>query len=414
MMYLQNFMIHKNGKMKGMIHLIKRVCKRSFMFILFSTVLFATMPFTGKITPAAERSDLYLPLLKDKRIALVVNHSSLASKGHLVDTLLKHGVGVQKIFAPEHGFRGKADAGAHIKNSRDAQTGLRVISLYGTHKKPTKANLKGVDLIVFDIQDVGVRFYTYLSTLHYIMEAGAEQNIPVMVLDRPNPNGHYIDGPVLQKKYRSFVGLHPVPVVYGMTIGEYAKMINGEKWLKGGVEVQLTVIPLANYTHKNFYSLPVKPSPNLANDRSIALYPSLAFFEGTVISAGRGTKKPFQLYGAPKYEVKKFSFVPHSRPGATSPKYKGKRCYGVDLSKINFKKERENQQLNLSYLQDAYTHYPNKQFFFLKNRFIDRLSGSDQLRKQIRLGTSEEMIRKSWKNDLEKFKKIRKKYLLYP
>ena len=392
-----------------MIHLTKRLYKSFFLIILLSTVLFA-----GKITPAAEQPDLYLPLLKNKRIALVVNHSSLVKKGHLVDTLLKHGVKVQKIFAPEHGFRGKEDAGVHIKNCRDTQTGLRIISLYGKHKKPTKADLKGIDLILFDIQDVGVRFYTYLSTLHYIMEAGEEQHIPVIVLDRPNPNGHYIDGPLLQKKYRSFVGLHPVPVVYGMTIGEYATMINGEGWLKSGREVELTVVPLANYTHRSFYSLPVKPSPNLPNDRAVALYPSLAFFEGTVISAGRGTKKPFQLYGAPKYEVKKFFFVPESKPGAKYPKFKGKRCYGVDLSKTDFRKNRAKQRLNLSYLQDAYTNYPDKKGFFLKNRFMDSLAGSDQLRKQIESGASEETIRKSWERDLETFKHIRKKYLLYP
>ena len=389
-----------------MIHLTKRLYKSFFLIILLlSTVLSA-----GKITAAAEQPDLYLPLLKEKRIALVVNHSSLVRKRHLVDTLLEHGIKVQKIFAPEHGFRGEADAGAHIKNSRDTQTGLPIISLYGKHKKPTKKDLAGIDLILFDIQDVGVRFYTYLSTLHYIMEAGAEQYIPVMVLDRPNPNGHYIDGPLLQKKYRSFVGLHPVPVVYGMTIGEYAKMINGEGWLKGKKRVKLTVIPLSNYTHHSIYSLPVKPSPNLPNDRAVALYPSLAFFEGTVISAGRGTEKPFQLYGAPKYKVKKFFFVPQSRPGAKYPKFKGKRCYGVDLSRIAFKK----QQLNLRYLQDAYAKYPNKKVFFLKNRFIDKLSGSDQLRKQIESGVSEKAIRKSWEKDLDSFKKIRKKYLLYP
>ncbi len=399
----------KSRKDEAMIHLLKRLCKYSFVLILLSSVLFAE-----KIIPAAERLDLYLPLLKNKRIAVVVNHSSLVKKKHLLDTLLKHGVKVQKIFAPEHGFRGKADAGAHIKNSRDPQTGLPIISLYGTHKKPTKTDLEGIDLIVFDIQDVGVRFYTYLSTLHYIMEAGKEQHIPVMVLDRPNPNGHYIDGPILQKKYRSFVGLHPVPVVYGMTIGEYAKMINGEGWLKGTGKVQLTVVPLANYMHRSFYSLPVKPSPNLPNDRAVALYPSLAFFEGTVISAGRGTKKPFQLYGAPEYEVKKFSFTPQSRPGAQYPKFKDKRCYGVDLSKTDFKKDRTKGLLNLSYLQDAYANYPNKKVFFLKNRFIDKLSGSDQLRKQILSGASEETIRKSWKKDLDAFKKIRKKYLLYP
>jgi len=390
-------------------HSVNKLYKYSLILLLLSTLLFA-----GKITPAAERPELYLPLLKNKRVALVINHSSLVKKKHLVDTLLKRGVKVQKIFAPEHGFRGKADAGAHVKNSRDTKTGLPIISLYGTHKKPTKRDLEGIDLILFDIQDVGVRFYTYLSTLHYIMEAGAEQHIPVIILDRPNPNGNYIDGPVLQKKYRSFVGLHPVPVVYGMTIGEYAKMINGEKWLKSGVKVKLKVIPLTNYTHRSFYSLPVKPSPNLPNDRAIALYPSLAFFEGTVISAGRGTKKPFQLYGAPKYKVKKFSFIPKSRPGANYPKFKGRKCYGVDLSKVNIQKIRAKQKLNLSYLQDAYGNYPDKKKFFLKNRFMDKLAGSDQLRLQIASGASEKTIRKSWEKDLEEFRHIRKKYLLYP
>ena len=392
-----------------MVPLLKHVYKSFFLIIFYSSVLFA-----GKIIPAAEQPELYLPLLKGKRIALVINHSSLVGKKYLVDTLLKHGIKVQKIFAPEHGFRGNADAGAHIKNSRDTQTGLPIISLYGKHKKPTKADLKGIDLILFDIQDVGVRFYTYLSTLHYIMEAGAEQHIPVIVLDRPNPNGHYIDGPLLQKKYRSFVGLHPVPLVYGMTIGEYARMINGERWLKAGKAVALTVIPLANYTHQSFYSLPVKPSPNLPNEMAVMLYPSLALFEGTVISAGRGTKKPFQLYGAPEYKVKKFFFIPRSRPGANYPKFRGQRCYGVDLSRTDFKTQYEKKRLNLSYLQNAYANYPDKKKFFLKNRFIDKLSGSDKLRKQIESGVSEEEIRKSWEKDLVSFKKIRKKYLLYP
>ncbi len=383
--------------------------KTSLIFLLISSLLSA-----GKILPAAERPELYLPLLKNKQVALVENHSSMIRREHLLDYLLKHHIKVKKIFAPEHGFRGTADAGAHVKNSRDTETGLPIISLYGKHKKPTRADLKGIDLILFDIQDVGVRFYTYLSTLHYIMEAGAQQHIPVVVLDRPNPNGQYIDGPVLQKKYRSFVGMHPVPVVYGMTIGEYAGMINGEGWLKGHIKADLTVIPLAHYTHQSFYSLPVKPSPNLPNDRAVALYPSLAFFEGTVISAGRGTDKPFQLYGAPDYAVKKFSFVPKSRPGAKYPKFKGRRCYGVDLSRINLTQYRKTGRLRLEYLKDAYARYPDKKAFFLKNRFIDRLAGTDRLRKQITAGVSEKAIRKSWQKELDKFKTIRKKYLLYP
>jgi len=383
--------------------------KNILVLIFLSVTLFA-----GKIIPAAERPELYLPLLKDRNVALVVNQSSAAGKQYLVDFLLKHYVKVKKIFAPEHGFRGRADAGAHIENSRDSKTGLPIISLYGTHKKPTKGDLEGIDMIVFDIQDVGVRFYTYLSTLHYVMEAGAERHIPVMVLDRPNPNGYYIDGPVLKKRYRSFVGLDPVPVVYGMTIGEYARMLNGEGWLKHGVKAKLTVIPLANYTHDSFYSLPVKPSPNLPNDRAVMLYPSLAFFEGTLMSAGRGTTKPFQLYGAPKYRVKKFSFVPRPRPGATYPKYGGKRCYGVDLSRVNIEKERRKRKLNLGYLMDAYANYADRKHFFLRNGFFDRLAGTDMLRKQIVSGALEEAIRKSWGKDLQKFRKVRKKYLLYP
>lgn len=395
--------------MRGMIMLNIKLHKSFLLSILASAVLFAS-----DIIPAAQRTELYLPLLKSKKVALVVNHSSLVGKHHLVDTLLSQGVEVQKIFAPEHGFRGLADAGAHIKNSRDPKTGLPIISLYGKHKKPTRNDLHNINLILFDIQDVGVRFYTYLSTLHYIMEAAEEQDIPVIVLDRPNPNGHYVDGPLLQKEYRSFVGLHPVPVVYGMTIGEYAKMINGEGWLKRGKKAALTVIPLANYTHQSTYALPLKPSPNLPNAMSVLLYPSLAFFEGTVISAGRGTKKPFELYGAPKYEVKTFSFIPESRPGAHYPKFKGKRCYGVDLSKVDFRKAYESKQLNLAYLLDAYANYPDKKTFFLKNRFFDKLSGSDTLRKQITSGLSQNHIRKSWEKDLASFKKVRKKYLLYP
>jgi len=377
-------------------------------------ICISTFIWAGKITTGAEQLQRYLPLLQNKKVAVVVNHSSLIGKRHLVDVLLKHGIKVTKIFAPEHGFRGTADAGAHIKNSRDRKTGLPIVSLYGKHKKPTKADLKGIDLILFDIQDVGVRFYTYLSTLHYVMEAGAEQHIPLVVLDRPNPNGHYIDGPLLKKKYRSFVGLDPVPVVYGMTIGEYATMLNGERWLKHGVQVKLTVIPLLNYTHNTFYSLPVKPSPNLPNDRAVALYPSLAFFEGTAISAGRGTRSPFQLYGAPKYTKKAFSFIPKSRAGAKYPKFKGKRCYGVDLSKRSVQSIRREKRLNLSYLLDAYAHYVDKKHFFLKSGFFELLAGTGTLRKQIKAGYSEKAIRKSWQKDLSRFKKIRRKYLLYP
>jgi len=376
-------------------------------------ILFLSSFVIGGVVSAADRSELYLPMLQGKSVALVVNHSSLTKNGHLVDFLLKKGIKLRKIFAPEHGFRGTSDAGKHLKNSRDAKTGLPIISLYGKHKKPSKKDLKGIDLIVFDIQDVGVRFYTYLSTLHYVMEAVAEEGIPLIVLDRPNPNGHYVDGPILKDAYRSFVGLDPVPVAYGMTIGEYARMLNGEGWLRGAEKAKLTVIPIKGYTHQIFYHLPIKPSPNLPNDRAVALYPSLALFEGTVFSAGRGTRKQFQLYGAPQYSIKKFSFVPRSMPGAKYPKFKGKRCWGVDLSSKSVKDIRKEKKLNLSYLMDTYRHYPNRDRFFLQNRFFDRLSGSDRLRRQILAGKSEAQIRKSWEKDLAGFRKIRAKYLLY-
>jgi uncharacterized protein YbbC (DUF1343 family) len=387
-----------------------RLLLRSFGVV----ALLLSFAFGGAITPAAERPELYLPLLKGKRVALVVNHTSLVGKEPLVDFLLRNGIAVQKIFAPEHGVQGRADAGDYQASGYDARIGLNVISLYGKKSKPSKADLVGVDLILFDIQDVGVRFYTYLSTLHFVMEAAAREQIPLLVLDRPNPNGGYIDGPMLDPKYSSFVGLDPVPVVYGMTIGEYALMLNSEGWLGGSAKVLLTVIPMRDYAHHLSYAPPIKPSPNLPNERAIALYPSLAFFEGTVISEGRGTKSPFQLYGAPKYDIKKFSFIPKSLPGASDPKFEGKRCFGVDLRSLNIDDIHAKKEINLSYLLDAYRNYGDKPEFFLKNGFFDRLAGSDRLRKQILSGASEQQIRESWQNDIERFKKIRQKYLLYP
>jgi uncharacterized protein YbbC (DUF1343 family) len=374
-------------------------------------LLLLTLTLFSHVIVGAEQTEKYLPLLKGKNVALVVNQSSRVFDEYLVDRLLREGINVVKIFAPEHGFRGKADAGQHLKNGIDAQTGLPIVSLYGKHKKPTRSDLKNVDVLLFDIQDVGVRFYTYLSTLHYIMEAGSESHIPVIVLDRPNPNGGRIDGEVLNLKYKSFVGMHPVPILYGMTIGEYAKMINGEGWLKGYKRANLTIIPLKNYTHETPYSLSVKPSPNLPNDLSIYLYPSLAFFEGTTFSAGRGTTKQFQLYGDPHYKKHHFAFTPISREGAKYPKHKNKKCYGVDLSS-NFIET--NEGINLSYLLDAYKNYPYKKRFFLKNHFIDKLAGSSLLRRQVKAGKSAKQIKKSWQKGLEKFKKVRQHYLLYP
>ena len=384
------------------------------MKLLLILSLFIFQVFAVTIKSGAMSTNSYLPLLKEKKVAVVVNQSSLVGNIHLVDLLLKNRVELKTIFAPEHGFRGEADAGEHLKNGVDRQSNLSIISLYGKHKKPTKQDLEGIDVIVFDIQDVGVRFYTYLSTLHYVMEAAAEQGIKVIVLDRPNPNANRIDGPVLQSSQRSFVGLHPVPILYGMSIGEYAMMINGEGWLNNGVKADLYVVKLQNYTHNTVYHLPVKPSPNLPNDRSILLYPSLALFEGTKISVGRGTTKQFQLYGAPRYKMRQFSFVPKPMPGAKYPKHEGKRCYGVDLSTLDVSKLHEVQGMDLSYLLDAYKNYDDKVSFFLKNGFFDRLAGNTSLREEIIAGKSEAQIRSGWKQDLNDFRKIRSKYLLYP
>jgi uncharacterized protein YbbC (DUF1343 family) len=378
--------------------------KLLFLFIL-------PLVLSANIQVGAENSAKYLSQLKNKNVGLVVNQSSVVYGQHLVDFLLSQQINVTKIFAPEHGFRGTADAGAVIKNGMDTATGLPIVSLYGKRKKPTKSDLKNIDVLVFDIQDVGVRFYTYLSTLHYIMEAGAENNIEVIVLDRPNPNGARIDGEVLKMKYASFVGMHPVPILYGMTIGEYGLMINGEGWLKNGVQAKLMVVPLENYTHNTSYSLPIKPSPNLPNDLSIFLYPSLAFFEGTTFSAGRGTTEQFQLYGSPYYQKKHFKFKPVSREGAKYPKHENKICYGVDLRNEVMVSD---AGINLNYLLDAYQNYPYKKKFFLKNRFIDKLAGSNQLRLQVIDGKSAKEIRESWQQGLNSFKQVRETYLIYP
>ena len=383
------------------------------IYTLLLTLMMASISAAAGVQSGAQDLGAYLPLISDKKVAMVVNQSSVVNAEHLVDLLLENNINIKTIFAPEHGFRGAADAGEQLKNGVDASTGLPIVSLYGSHKKPTDDDLKSIGAVIFDIQDVGVRFYTYLSTLHYVMEAAAENNITVIVLDRPNPNGNRIDGPLLKKAYRSFVGLHPVPVLYGMTIGEYALMINGEGWLKGGIKADLKVVRLQNYSHSDFYHLPVKPSPNLPNDLSVALYPSLALFEGTVFSAGRGTDKQFQLYGAPGYTKHSFSFVPQPHEGAKQPKHRGRRCYGVDLSTADLKSVRASQKMSLSYLLDAYRNYPDKEDFFLKNNFFDRLAGSDELRLQILAGKSEKEIRESWKDDLQHFKARRQKYLIY-
>ena len=385
--------------------------------ILFISICFSFSSCAQKSTKikvGAEQTELYLNLLKGKNIAVVANQTSVIEKNkrekstfvHLVDSLISLKINVTKVFSPEHGFRGKADAGAHVEDGVDAKTGLPILSLHGKSKKPSAEQLKGLDVIVFDIQDVGVRFYTYISTLHFVMEAAAESGIPVIVFDRPNPNGHYIDGPVLEMQHSSFVGKHPVPVVYGMTIGEYGKMINGEKWLKNGIQCDLTVIPLKNYKHNAAYSLPIKPSPNLPNDKSINLYPSLGFFEGTTINAGRGTSTQFQMYGAPFFGKTSFYYTPKANEGATYPKHKNKMCNGIDL--------RQYQHLNrldVSFLIDAYKRTPKNEQFFGKTFTIH--AGTKKLQQQLENGVSEKEIRKSWKKDLNTFKKIRMKYLIY-
>ena len=367
----------------------------------------------GQIVPGACRTEAYFHLLDGKKIALVANHTSLIGVTHLLDTFLLSGLDVKKVFTPEHGFRGDLDAGAKVPAGRDAKTGLPVISLYGKKVKPSPADLSGIDIVVFDIQDVGVRFYTYLSTLSYVMEACAENNIPLLVLDRPNPNGFYIDGPVLEPSFRSFVGLHPVPVVYGMTIGEYALMVNDEHWLRDSLHCALTVIPCTGYSHDSLYHLPVKPSPNLVDMRSVYLYPSLAFFEGTVVSVGRGTPFPFQVYGHPSMRGCSFHFIPRSMPGMSlHPPHAGKICCGTDLRNYDTIALLEKKELILDFLFDAYERFPDKNRFF--NSFFDLLAGTSALCEQIKNRLSEEDIRKSWLPGLTKFKEIRKKYLLYP
>ncbi len=366
---------------------------------------------TLNIETGAQQPKLYLKILQEKNVAIVANQTSVLYKNnssytHLVDSLLRLNINVKTVFSPEHGFRGKADASEKVLDSKDVKTGLPIVSLYGENKKPTKKQLKGIDMVVFDIQDVGVRFYTYISTLHYVMEACAEEGIPLILLDRPNPNGHYIDGPTLEIKYKSFVGMHPVPLVYGMTIGEYAQMINGENWLKNNVTCDLTIIPLKNYTHKSSYSLPQRPSPNLPNDVAINLYPSLGFFEGTIINAGRGTENQFQQYGAPFFPENKFNYTPQPNFGSKYPKHKGKLCYGVNLSstkKLDF--------VNIEWLVDAFAKTPTSEAFFGATFTVH--AGTKKLENQLKNGLTAKEIYDSWQKDIENFKIIRGKYLLY-
>jgi len=387
----------------------------------------------GKQLPVitgAERMETYLPLLKDKSVAVFANQTSMVKNSHLVDTLVKRGVRVVKILSPEHGFRGDADAGEHVMDGKDKKTGIPIISIYGNHQKPTAADLKDVDVLVFDIQDVGVRFYTYISSLEYCLEAALENHTPLLILDRPNPNGFYVDGPVLDKQFKSFIGMQSIPIVYGMTIGEYALMLAGENWLSpkanainsynittnptADTPFHVTVIKCKNYDHNTRYILPVMPSPNLKAMQAIYLYPSTCLIEGTVLSEGRGTDAPFQIFGHPALPASLYAFTPKPNAGAKSSKCFNQKCYGWYISGTNEEiLKKINSSVQLKYLLDAYKLFPGKDSFFLKNNFINKLAGNDLLMQQVKQGKTETEIRDSWKPGLDHFKLIRKKYLLY-
>jgi uncharacterized protein YbbC (DUF1343 family) len=378
------------------------LCTLFFMILVNACVAQENSP-----VPAAYQTEKYLNLLNGKSVGMVVNQTSTIGQTHLVDTLRSHEINVIKVFAPEHGFRGEADAGAIVKSGIDKKTGLPIISLYGANKKPTKGQLENLDVVIFDIQDVGARFYTYISTMHYVMEACAENNIPLLILDRPNPSGMYVDGPILEMEHQSFVGMHPLPILHGLTVAELAQMINGEKWLKNELQCELIIIKNKNYRHSDSYSLPIKPSPNLPNDLSIALYPSLCLFEGTVISVGRGTEKPFQQIGHPELTSFEHIFTPESTPGSSQyPPFENEKCYGIDFESKDFE-----QGISLKYLIHFYNAFPNKDEYF--NSFFTKLAGTESLRQQIEAGFSEEEMKMSWQADLEEYKKIRKKYLIY-
>ncbi len=404
--------------------------KKSFVAGFLLLYVFTSAFAQTKIIPGAERMDVYVPLLKGKSVALFANQTSLVYNTHLADTLMKRGIKIVKIFGPEHGFRGEADAGEEVGNYIDKRTGIEVVSLYGNHKKPTPDDLKNVDVMIYDIQDVGVRFYTYISSLEYYIEAALENSKPLLILDRPDPNGFYVDGPVLDKKFKSFVGMQPVPVIYGMTPGEYAMMIAGENWLSERANQKMNyyktaknsadtpfhflVIKCKNYDHTTKYVLPVKPSPNLPEIQSVYWYPSTCFFEATILSEGRGTDHPFQLFGHPSLPDTLFSFTPTSKEGAKDPKLKDQKCYGWNLSGTpEHVLKMIGNKIQLKWILNAYKLFPRKDKFFLSSAAFSRLAGNDLLMKQIINETPEEEIRKSWEPALSNFKITRKKYLLY-
>ncbi|HRY33440.1 MAG TPA: DUF1343 domain-containing protein [Bacteroidales bacterium] len=376
-------------------------------------VLSRALVTDSEVKVGASRFDQYLPLIRGRKVALMANHTTLVGRQHLADTLRALGTDIRLIFSPEHGFRGSGEAGEAIADEKDPKTGIQIISLYGNKLKPSPAHLKGIDLVIFDLQDVGVRFYTYASSMQYLMEACADAGIPLLILDRPNPNGYFIDGPVLDPGYASFVGLNPVPIVHGLTLGEYALMIQGEGWLKKGRNCSLKVIPVHNYRHDYLYQIPVAPSPNLPNMAAVYLYPSLGLFEGTAISVGRGTSKPFQVIGFPGLKDGSVTFTPVAMPGfSMNPPYLDQLCHGFDLKEFSENFVKDSGRLFLYWLTELYRDFPDKKAFF--NDYFDTLAGGSGLRKQIKEGLQEEDIRRSWSDDLLKYKKLRKKYLLYP
>ncbi|MFN5622165.1 MAG: exo-beta-N-acetylmuramidase NamZ domain-containing protein [Flavobacteriales bacterium] len=398
---------------------MKSICFHVSMYLLLSchgqqhtTV---DTPSAAPIT-GAEQTELYLPLLQGKRVAVVANQTTTIGATHLVDSLIARGIRVVKVFAPEHGFRGEAGAGEHIADGKDAKTGLPLVSLYGKNKKPSPQMIEDVDAIVFDIQDVGARFYTYISTMHYVIEAAAEKRIEVVILDRPNPNGHYIDGPVLDLAYKSFVGMHPIPIVHGLTVGELAQMIVGEHWIEAfnGQEAMLHVIPCKHYDHTTRYHLPIRPSPNLATQRAIYLYPSLCWFEGTIVSVGRGTAAPFEIIGFPGNTVGDFHFTPKDIPQvAMDPPHEGVECTGLNLSLMPLEELAYADSIRVDWLVELHRSYSGQKPFFQSPDFFDKLCGTDRIRKMVEEGASAEAIRKSWADELHAYKVMRAKYLLY-
>ena len=380
--------------------------------ILLFGLLLASLgaPAQDRIETGAEQTGRYLPLLEGRRVGIMTNHTGTVGRTHLVDTLRSLGVDIRVVFAPEHGFRGQADAGESVASYRDRKTGIDVVSVYGSTKRPPDSIMQRLDVLLFDIQDVGLRYYTYLSSMHYLMEACAANGKRLIVLDRPNPNGFYVDGPVLEAKHRSFVGMHPIPVVHGMTLGELARMIDGEGWLRDGLRCKLTVIPCRGYTHRSRYRLPTAPSPNLPNMRAVYLYPSLCFFEGTPVSLGRGTDFPFQAYGHPELQGD-FSFTPRSNAGAKNPPLKDKLCHGVDLRTAPSDERIWERGVDLGYVIDCYRQLNLGEKFFTP--MFDRLTGTDYARQMILQGAGADRIKARWADDVERFKQTRKPYLLY-